>query len=609
MAGTERYCEGLSRRLLERGHECLVLAGSMRRAPEATLATVDQDGLLVSRYLRVQGQAHRWTEEYDPGAEGLTRGLLSLVQPDVVHLHHWKYLTNNLVAICAERGIPVVVTLHEVWTSCPRVHRIRWDGAFCADPVATAPCLTCAERGLWQGEQEIASALALRREMLDAELALAAAIIVPSEAHRAFLLGLLDLPPDRLTVLPHGSIPTVGLRESPGTQSGFPNRPLQIGHWGHLMYLKGPHLILEAVHKLREPSAVQVHLIGTTIEQEPGYEPRLRDLARGIPVQFHGAYRPADLQAFDLDLAVLPSITSESYSFTLDEALRLGLPVLVSDRGALPERIGAAGLTFRAGDADDLARRLQEILDAPEVLATLRRGIRPEALFSMEAHVAMLEKIYDDAAHANRPKGDSPTPYLKLIAHAQQQVREREEALARFREQLAIVQPRLQELEAERAALQTQLASLAQEREGERAHLYAELARVAEERAADAQARQAAEAERAALQTQLASLAQERDGERAHLYAELARVAEECAADAQARQAAEAERSKVSEQLASLEKARIIQVQELELKISALIQTRDDLIRRVTELERTPVGRLQTLLQRWDLLGGGKRQP
>ncbi len=435
IAGTEQYCEVLSRHLLRERHTCLVLAGSESHAPEATLATVDQDGLPVTRYLRAEGRPRRWTEEYDPEAERLTRHLLALVRPDVVHLHHWQRLTNNLVTICADMGIPVVVTLHDVWTSCPRIHRVRWDGAFCADPPGTAPCLSCAERGPWQGNHEIASSLALRREMLEAELALAEAIIAPSEAHRAFLLKLLDLPEDRLTVLPHGSLPTVAARERRGEGLAFPNRPLQIGHWGYLMYLKGTHLILEAVQRLRDPSAVQVHLFGTTIE--PDYERRLRELARDILVQFHGPYLSADLQSFDLDIAVCASIASESYSFALDEALRLGLPVLVSDRGALPERIGAAGLIFRAGDAGDLARRLQEVLDAPEMLDTMRRNIHPETLFSMEAHVAMLEKIYEDATHSNKPKQESPTPYLKLIAHAKQQVRQREAALAELKEQLA----------------------------------------------------------------------------------------------------------------------------------------------------------------------------
>ena len=90
----------------------------------------------------------------------------------------------------------------------------------------------------------------------------------------------------------------------------------------------------------------------------------------------------------------------------------------------------------------------QEILDTPQVLDTMRRGIRLDTLFSMEAHAAMLEKIYEDAADANRPKRNSSTPYLKLIGHIQQQVRYREAAQAELQERLTQAERAIHEKEA-----------------------------------------------------------------------------------------------------------------------------------------------------------------
>ncbi len=48
-----------------------------------------------------------------PTADHLVRKFLELRRPDVVRLQHWLGLTVNLVAICAELGIPWVVTLHD----------------------------------------------------------------------------------------------------------------------------------------------------------------------------------------------------------------------------------------------------------------------------------------------------------------------------------------------------------------------------------------------------------------------------------------------------------------------------------------------------------------
>jgi chromosome segregation ATPase len=176
-----------------------------------------------------------------------------------------------------------------------------------------------------------------------------------------------------------------------------------------------------------------------------------------------------------------------------------------------------------------------------------------------------------------------------LVAHAEQQVIEREEALSGLQQQIALSQARAQDLEAEngrlaqarqaaeaqRAELETRLATIAEEREEERARWQADLARLAEERARW----EAAEAQRAELETRLATIAEER----------------------------EAEREQFLGQLSSRENTRVTQVQELERMINHLTETRDELARRLTEMERTPTARLQAFLQRWDRPKGRNR--
>lgn len=434
-AGTEQYCAMLCRHLRQRGHTVAVLAGSGQRAPRAMTATVEQDGFEVRRYLRAEDRYSGWVNEHDPEAEHALREILTSFQPEVVHVQHWYRLTRNLVAICASHA-PVVVTLHDCWISCPRIHRIRKDGSYCAGPLQAAPCLECVDRMPQQTDREIADALALRQQEIQAELSQAAVIIVPSEAHYTLLVGQREMPEGRVIVLQHGSLQTVtGWKGRDAPSAASRHRPLRIGHWGHLLHHKGTHLLLEAVHRLRDPLTVHVHLIGAALDAP--YERQLQDLARGLSVQFHGAYQPADLQAVNLDLAVFPSITSESYSFTLDEALQAGLPVLVSDRGALSERIGAAGMTFRAGDPDDLARRIQEIVDAPETLRAMGLDIRMERLCSMAAHTAIMEKIYEDVIDTSRLKVKPLMSYLKLLVHVRRQLLERDSALAGVRADLA----------------------------------------------------------------------------------------------------------------------------------------------------------------------------
>ena len=298
IGGTEFYCQALTRALQERGHKCSVLAGSNQRAREPALVTTDEEGICVTRY--VSPLPPEWREKqidpYNCEAELLVRKHLETVRPDVIHVHHWLRLTNSIVSLAAELGIPAIVTLHDLWTSCARVHRQHRLGHFCQESPSPSLCYSCVERLPWQGDAEVRQAIDLRQEQIARELRLARCLLVPSEPHRQFLSRLLDISPDHMWVVPHGSI----MRLRPNTNNEyprFPRRPLRLAHWGHLVDFKGVHLILEATKQLKDPSAVEVYLAG--LAPDGWYIKYLQGLAEGLSVTFTGKYRPADLARLD----------------------------------------------------------------------------------------------------------------------------------------------------------------------------------------------------------------------------------------------------------------------------------------------------------------------
>jgi glycosyltransferase involved in cell wall biosynthesis len=112
------------------------------------------------------------------------------------------------------------------------------------------------------------------------------------------------------------------------------NRPIRVAILGALSPMKGPDILEEAVidaHKRALPITFKLF----------GYA--YRALAENNRLEIHGKYDPSDLptllDAWKPDIVWFPALWPETYSYTLSECFRLGLPVLVSNLGALADRI------------------------------------------------------------------------------------------------------------------------------------------------------------------------------------------------------------------------------------------------------------------------------
>jgi glycosyltransferase involved in cell wall biosynthesis len=74
-------------------------------------------------------------------------------------------------------------------------------------------------------------------------------------------------------------------------------------------------------------------------------------------------------------LLVLPSF-EEGFGLPALEAMALGVPVIASDRGALPEVVGRAGLLVAPDDTDAWAEAMRRVLTDKGLAETLRNAGR-----------------------------------------------------------------------------------------------------------------------------------------------------------------------------------------------------------------------------------------
>lgn len=146
-------------------------------------------------------------------------------------------------------------------------------------------------------------------------------------------------------------------------------------------------------------------LVAGTGTLQPTYERMVADLGCADRVRFLGFRRDVtDLMAA-VEAVVLPSL-AEAFGLALAEALYLGVPVVATRVGGIPEIVdhGLDGLLVPPGDSHALAEAIAALLNDPELRRRLSGSGRETvaARFRFEDMMRRYEAVYEQA--------DAPTP-------------------------------------------------------------------------------------------------------------------------------------------------------------------------------------------------------
>jgi len=228
--------------------------------------------------------------------------------------------------------------------------------------------------------------------------------VAVSEAVRA-VLARRGVAPERVKVVPDGVDPRGWSSEGPVLDRAVLDVPagsFLVGAAGALVMHKGHDVLLEALALLRRHGVPAFVVIAGEGARRGRLLRRARRLGLAGALRLPG--RVADVGAFlrALDAFAHPS-REEGFGQAVIEARLVGVPIVATTAGGLPEALGQGGALVPAGDAQRLAAALAEIRADPA--AARRRAVAGRVGargFSVERMVGGTEQAWEALLAAAR---------------------------------------------------------------------------------------------------------------------------------------------------------------------------------------------------------------
>lgn len=219
---------------------------------------------------------------------------------------------------------------------------------------------------------------------------LATAIHVPSEHTKKDLVDILNIAPEKITVIPHGA-PTISNVSSPSLYS-FPYLLYVGARWSYKNFDKFLEECSIIVH--RHP---EIHVIctGSPFNETEQKLIASSGLSQNIIHQFASEQ---ELQAlYQNAIAFIYPSAYEGFGMPILEAFACGCPVMLNNASCFPEVGGDAAIYFDINRSGDMAEHFISLYQASQDKQNelIAKGKERLSLFSWEKSTEKLKQIYE----------------------------------------------------------------------------------------------------------------------------------------------------------------------------------------------------------------------
>jgi glycosyltransferase involved in cell wall biosynthesis len=317
------------------------------------------------------------------------REILRTEKPDLAHVHNtFMMVSPSVFEVCREEGVPVIQTLHNYRLLCPAAILYR-DGHVCEE-CSDHGLLRSVCHGCYRDSRAATAAVALMLQVHRAQRtwqdSVDAYVALTEFSRQKFIEG--GLPANKIHVKPNFVHPDPGERTVAGDYALFA---------GRLSEGKGIRTLLEAWELLA--SSIPLVVVGDgPLRAKLEEATRQKNMNR---VTFRGRLDVTETRMAMKRAAflIVPSVWYETFSLNIAEAFACGTPVICSRLGAMQENVAdhRTGLHFTAGDAEDLAQKVEWAWTHPDELVLMGKEARREYenRFTPEKNYARLMEIYE----------------------------------------------------------------------------------------------------------------------------------------------------------------------------------------------------------------------
>lgn len=221
--------------------------------------------------------------------------------------------------------------------------------------------------------------------------------IAVSQAVKDFMVESQISRSEKIKVIYNGIEPTKE-KAKPFSGDGF-----ILGTVGTLNHQKGIQYLIQALPKvLKEFPKTKLEIVG-----EGDFKPELQRLVKKMKLQkfvsFTGFVKNIEEKMQDFDVYVQPSL-SESFGLAIVQAMSLGLPIVATNTGGIPEVVtaGKSGILVEPAKPEALAGGILELLrDKPKAKEMGKLAIEEAKIkFNLKEMTEEVEDVYEKMAEA-----------------------------------------------------------------------------------------------------------------------------------------------------------------------------------------------------------------